>query len=130
MPGDNVDDIARYLNELCWAMGGAFAEQQAVRDELRAHIRDEVRELELGGVPSGVAVAQALRDLGDATELGRTMRRSRGTAAVRRPLTQPAGALLLERHRPRHLPPLGMALALAASGAASLAVALAYAWPG
>ena len=32
-------DVDGYLNEVCWAMGGSFAEQQALRDELRGLIQ-------------------------------------------------------------------------------------------
>lgn len=125
-----MSDIDRYLNTLCWAMGGTLAEQQAVRDELRAHIAEQARELQLSGATPGDAVAQALRDLGDAEQLGRSMRGSRGSAPLRRPLSQPAGALILGPRRAYHLPRAGVALAFAASGAAMLAVAILYLWPG
>ncbi len=52
--------IDRYLNEVCWAMGGRFAEQQCARDELRAHIADALRERELAGAAPHEAVRAVL----------------------------------------------------------------------
>ncbi len=123
-------DVNGYLNEVCWAMGGSFAEQQAVRDELRAHLRDAARDLVIGGMTAPDALAQALCELGGASELGRAMRSSRGTRPLRRPLTQPDGALLLHVDRHRNLPHPRLALALAALAATPAVVALVYAWPG
>lgn len=122
-------DVNGYLNEVCWAMGGPFAEQQVVRDELRAHLRDAARDLVIGGVAAPDALAQALRELGNASALGKAMRSSRGTQPLQRPLTQPAGAVLLHVDRHRNLPPASLAFALAALAVAPAAVALAYAWP-
>jgi len=122
--------LDRYLNELSWAMGGSFAEQQAARDELRAHLLDAAREHELAGLAPDQALVAALRDLGDPSDLGRDMRASRGTAPLRRPLVQPEGALILEPRRIRHLPPLPLLLALVALAATGLGLAAAYAWPG
>ena len=121
--------IDRYLNELCWAMGGTFAEQQTLRDELRAHISEAIREHELGGLSPDDALMATLRDFGPPSDLGRDMRGSRGKRPLVRPLAQPAGALLLERRSIRHLPPRALILAVAASGVAALAVAITYAWP-
>jgi hypothetical protein len=121
--------IDGYLNEVSWAMGGSLAEQQAARDELRAHIRDHVRELQLDGVEREAAVEQALADLGDPSALGHSLRASRGTHALRRPLAQPAGALILERRVEHHLPPPRVLLALAALVLMSLAASLVYVWP-
>lgn len=123
-------DVDGYLNEVCWAMGGSFAEQQALRDELRAHLRDAARDLVIGGVAAPEAIARSLRELGDPDVLGRTMRSSRGTRPLRRPLTQPAGAVLLHIDRRRNLPQARLAVALAALAATPAAVALVYAWPG
>ncbi len=125
-----MSEVDRYLNEVCWAMGGTLAEQQTVRDELRAHIRDAARDAELRGTPTNEALTTAIRDLGDATALGHTLRASRGTAPLRRPLVQPAGALVLERRRAYHLPPAPIALVLALAAVASAAMMLLYAWPG
>jgi hypothetical protein len=95
----SVDEqVTRYLNELCWAMGGTFSEQQAVRDELRAHIEEHASASQLAGMRRDDAVRAALRDLGAADALGRTMRSSRRTTALRRHYTQPEGTVLLE-HR-------------------------------
>jgi len=125
-----MSEIDRYLNEVCWAMGGTLAEQQTIRDELRSHIRDAAREAELGGTSSNDAIAAAMRDLGDATDLGLAMRGARGNAPLQRPLAQPAGARVLERRRAYHLPPSPLALALALATAASVTMMLLYAWPG
>ena len=122
--------IDRYLNELCWAMGGTLAEQQAVRDELRSHIADGVREHSMSGGEALDALRRVLADFGDPTELGREMRATRSAAAQSRPLVQPDGALILVAHHERHLPHPAVIAALAASGATAVAVALAYAWPG
>jgi len=124
-----MNAIDRYLNEVSWAMGGTFAEQQAARDELRAHIRDEMRELQLEGVDDETALARALADLGDPAILGRTMRSSRGTTALRRALVQPEGALVLERRAVRHLPQPGVLLALAALMTVALVASIIYVWP-
>jgi len=96
--------LDRYLNELSWAMGGPFAEQQAARDELRAHIRDAAREHELSGLSPDDALLAAFRDFGAPSEIGRALRSSRGTEALRRRLVLPEGALVLERRRIRNLP--------------------------
>lgn len=123
-------DVDGYLNEVCWAMGGSFAEQQTVRDELRAHLRDAARDLVIGGAAAPEAVARALRELGDPSVLGGTMRSSRGTQPLQRPLTQPAGAVLLHVDRHRNLPHASLVVALAALAATTAGVALVYAWPG
>jgi uncharacterized membrane protein len=126
-PGRAVD---RYLNEVCWAMGGRFAEQQAARDELQAHIRDAVADLQRQGVAAGDAVARALRDLGDPQDVGRSLRESRGRAPLRRAVAQPAGAVLLGRRDELHLPNALVLLALAAMLAIFAALLLAWLWPG
>jgi hypothetical protein len=123
------DAIDRYLNEVCWAMGGTLDEQQAARDELRAHLRDAIREHELSGVSRDAAERAALADLGDAPALGRALRPSRGTAPLRRPLVQPAGALVLERRSLRHLPSAGVAAALLLAPLTALLVAFLFIWP-
>ncbi len=125
-----MNDLERYLNQLCWAMGGSLAEQQAARDELRAHIEDDVRELELRGLGRADAMGEALHHLGDPEALGRRMRASRGTPALRRPLLQPEGAVLVSGRRQRHLPAVWLSLALAAAGGAAAFVGLTYLWPG
>jgi len=124
-----MNDVDGYLNEVCWAMGGALSEQQAVRDELRAHIRDEARELELAGALPADAIARALRDLGDPAQLGRSLRSSRGTTPLRRPLVQPEGALILERRVIRHMPPPSILFALAALALAATLAAAVFVWP-
>jgi hypothetical protein len=129
MTARDAVDVNGYLNQVCWAMGGSFAEQQAARDELRAHLRDAARDLAMDGRDAADALAQAVRDLGDAHDLGRTMRASRGTRPLRRPLTQPAGAVLLHLDRHRNLPHGRLVLALAALAATPAVVALVYAWP-
>ena len=121
--------IDGYLNEVSWAMGGSFTEQQAARDELRAHIHDHLRELQLEGIDREAAVEQALRDLGDPSALGASLRASRGTHALRRPIVQPEGALILERRAEHHLPSPRVLLALAALVLMSLAASLVYVWP-
>ena len=130
MSAHTADAVDRYLNELCWAMAGTFSEQQAVRDEVRAHIRDQAAEFELQGVGADEAIERTLRDLGDPTEVGRSMRGSRGTVATRRHVWQPEGALRIERRHDRRLPRAGLTLALGATVALPAIVALAYAWPG
>jgi hypothetical protein len=123
-------DVDAYLKEVSWAMGGSFSEQQTVRDELRAHLRDAARDLVTGGMTAPEALARALSELGDVSDMGRAMRPSRGSRPLRRPLMQPAGAILLHSDRPRNLPNRRLALALAAVAATPALVALAYAWPG
>ena len=123
-------DVDAFLNQVCWAMGGSFAEQQAVRDELRAHLREAARDLVIGGVPASDAVRQALEELGDAKDLGRAMRTSRGTRPLRRPIMQPAGAVLLHSERSRNLPGVRLGVALAALAVTPAVVALAFVWPG
>lgn len=125
--GPNVD---AYLNQVCWAMDGSFAEQQAVRDELRAHLREAARDLVMSGMLAADALVHALNELGNATDLGRAMRTSRGTRPLRRPLVQPAGAVLLHSEHTRNLPGARLAVALAALVATPAAVALTFVWPG
>ncbi len=120
----------RYLNEVCWAMGGSLSEQQAARDELRIHIDDAVREMQLAGVGAEVALGRALGDIGDASVVGRAMRTSRGSVALSSQLAQPVGALVLARRRDVHLPGRGLLLALGASAIASAGVGVAFLWPG
>lgn len=124
-----MNTIDAYLNEFSWAMGGALAEQQAARDELRAHILEEVRELQLGGMDQRAAIGQALRNLGEPARLGRSMRTSVGRAPLRRPLLQPVGALILERRSDHHLPSARLLLAGAALAVMALAVSIVYVWP-
>ena len=61
-------DVDGYLNEVCWAMGGSFAEQQALRDELRAYyerlltpeIEEQLSRSEgIGPVPRGITKQMA-----------------------------------------------------------------------
>jgi hypothetical protein len=124
-----AEAIDRYLNEVCWAMGGSLTQQQAARDELRPHIIDAVRERELAGAAPTDALRYALDRMGNPAALGRELRASRASGALNRPLIQPEGAIVLVAHRERHLPHPGMVAALALSTAAAVAVALAYAWP-
>ena len=130
MKDDSATMIDRYLNELCWAMGGTLAEQQAVRDELVSHIDAAAREQRMAGAIDLDATRRALADLDEPRELGRTMRGTRATAASTRPLVQPEGAIILGLHRERNLPHPALLAALAVSGATAAAVALAFAWPG
>ena len=127
---DAAGRIDRYLNEVCWALDGSLAEAQAVRDELRAHILDAAQEAELAGAPHADAVTAALAALGDPATLGRAMRSSRGTAPLRRPLTQPDGALAFGARHHGALPRRALLVALAAAGVMSALVSLLYAWPG
>ena len=110
-------------------MGGSFAEQQAARDELQAHIRDAVAELDLQGHPRAAATAEALGALGDAQAVGRALRPSRGTSPLQRPVVQPAGAVLIERRRDYNLPHAAVLLALSASAAMFIAIIAVYLWP-
>ena len=126
----DLPDVDGYLNQVCWAMGGSFSEQQAVREELRSHLRDAARDLVTAGMPAREALTAALDGLGDPTEVGTAMRGSRGTKPLRRPILQPAGALLLHLDRGRNLPSRRVTLALAALVAMPPLVALVYAWPG
>jgi len=121
--------IDRYLNEVCWAMGGRFAEQQCARDELRAHIADALRERELEGTAPEAGLRDVLAELGEPAALGVALRASRGAPSLRRPLAQPEGAVLLGRRVVRHLRSPWPALALATAGLTPPLVALAYAWP-
>jgi hypothetical protein len=124
-----MNGIDGYLNEFSWAMGGSLAEQQAARDELRAHIREQVRELQLGGIDEDAAIVEALRDLGDPARLGRSMRASVGRAPLRRPLVQPEGALILERRSEHHLPSARLVVAGAAMALMAIAASIVYVWP-
>jgi hypothetical protein len=119
----------RYLNEVCWAMGGSLSEQQAARDELRLHIEDAVREMQLAGIGAEDGVHRALGELGEASVVGKAMRGSRGSAALSAELAQPVGALVLERRREVHLPGRGLLFALGASAVASAGVGVAFLWP-
>ncbi len=100
-----------------------------MRYELRAHVHEGARELQLQGWPSAEAIARALRDLGDRQALGRWLRASRRTVAGRRPLVQPAGVPLVERRHPHALPEPRLTLALAASSIAAAIFVLIYLWP-
>jgi hypothetical protein len=123
-----MKDVDSWLAELAHAMGGTLAEQQAVRDEFRAHIREGAREHQIDGMNSEEAVRRALDDLGEPAALGRSLRDSRGMPAVRRPLSQPEGALILERRIQRRLS-LTVTAAFAALAGSSLLIAALYLWP-
>lgn len=125
-----MSPLDAYLNTLSWAMGGTLPEQQAVRDELRAHIESAARDLELQGMSADAAIRAALTDLGEPEALGRELRASRGTSALRRPLVQPAGAVLLDRPHTRALPDLRLSLALALWSITGAVAVVIYAWPG
>lgn len=122
--------VDRYLNEVCWAMGGSLAEQQAARDELRAHIAGQVRDFQRGGMSPDDALVRTLADLGDASAVGAAMRGSRGSGALRRPLVQPVGALVIGWRPTTHLPRPALLAALAAAAAFAAVVPLLYLWPG
>jgi hypothetical protein len=124
-----MTDVGAWLDEVSFAMGGSFTEQQAVRDELRAHIDAEVRELTLQGVPADDAVARALRDLGEPQQLGRALRASRGTHPLRRPLMQPAGAVAIGHRRMFRLPRASLLAAFAVAALAYGIVLAVYLWP-
>jgi hypothetical protein len=124
------DPLDRYLNEVCWAMGGSFSEQQAARDELRAHVRDAAREHEIAGLSPEQAIDAALRDLGDPATVGSALQSSRGSAALRRPLVQPEGALILDRRAQHHLPPPAVVAAIGCAMATVILVLLVFFWPG
>ncbi len=121
--------VDAYLNEMSWAMGGSLAEQQAARDELRAHIRESARDHELQGLSPDDALVAAMRELGAPEDVGVSMRASRGTTPLRKPLVQPAGALMLERHRVRNMPPVALLVALGALAVAVMVAAFAFVWP-
>ena len=121
--------VDAYLNRMSWAMGGSFAEQQAARDEIRAHIREQARDLQVEGATERDALARALIELGDPEQLGRELRRSRGTKPLRRPLMQPEGALILDRTSRRHLPQAQIALAAAALSGLALLIVMLFLWP-
>lgn len=121
--------IDAYLNKVSWAMGGTLAEQQAARDELRAHIAEAAREHEISGLSATEALRKALHELGVAEDVGRAMRSSRGTKATSGSLVQPAGALILEQRQVRNMPPVALLVAFGALGLAAAAAALAFAWP-
>jgi hypothetical protein len=73
---------------------------------------------------------RVLADLGEPSELGRELRGSKGTSALKRALVQPEGALVLSPRRKRHLPHPAIVAALGASAATAAIVAVAFAWPG
>lgn len=129
MTASSERTIDVYLNEMSWAMGGTLAEQQAARDELRAHISESARDHELHGLSPDDALLAAMRDLGTPEDVGRAMRSSRGTAPLRKPLVQPEGALILEPHRVRNTPPFALVVALGALALAAVVVAIAFVWP-
>lgn len=124
-----MNEIDGYLNEMCWAMGGSVSEQQAVRDELRDHIADAARDLEMQGVPQSDAARRAMSELGGPEPLGRALRASRRRQPVQRPLLLSDGTLVVQSRRPRHLPHPVVVLAIALSSAASSLVVLGYLWP-
>lgn len=121
--------IDAYLNEMSWAMGGSLAEQQAARDELRAHIAEAAHDHELQGLSPDDALVAALRELGAPEDVGISMRASRGTTPLRKPLVQPEGALILNSHRVRNLPPFALLLAFGALAVAAIVAAFAFVWP-
>jgi hypothetical protein len=125
-----VNDVRAYLDEVSFTMGGSFTEQQAVRDELSAHIAAQVNDLTMQGVPAAEAAARALHELGDPRELGRALRASRRTRPLRRPLMQPEGAVAIGHRRAWHLPRAPLLTALAVGAVAYAIVLLVYLWPG
>lgn len=125
-----MNAIDMWLDEASFALRGTLAQQQAMRDELRAHIADAAREHEMRGLSHDAAVALALADLGDAAEVGRSFRPLRRGGSLRRPLVQPEGALILDRRAVYRLPHRALAVALAGGGAMAAVVALRFIWPG
>lgn len=123
-----MNSIDRYLNTVCWAMGGTLAEQQNVRDELRAHVGECIRDLELQGVATYDALRTALRDLGDPEVVGRRLRASTSRGA-RRAFAGSSGTVAVGR-RDAHVPAGRLVAALAGSGMTGMIVTLAYLWPG
>ena len=45
------------------------AQQQAIRDEIEAHLRERIRDLMLGGMDENTALVQAISELGEAANL-------------------------------------------------------------
>ena len=86
----------------CWAMGGSLASSRPCATSCATS--KPTRDFELEGMATRTAIATALDDLGEPEALGRELRASRGTPALRRPLFQPAGAVLVERAHVHALP--------------------------
>ena len=124
-----MNEVDRYLNEVTFAMGGSFAEQQAARDELRADLDAAVRELTLQGLPPDAAIARAIVDMGEPAAVGRALRASRRTRPLRRPLLQPEGAVLIGHRRIVAARRWPLLVALGAAAAAYAVLVIVYLWP-
>lgn len=75
---------AEWLEELGGALRMPYERAEAIREELAEHLRERVRDLELGGMSEAAAASVAVRELGDAAAVARRFRNADKTPIRRR----------------------------------------------
>ena len=59
-----MDQLERYLDQVCRGIGGPKSLRQHIRRELREHLLDAAAEHRNAGLPEEEALARALADFG------------------------------------------------------------------
>ena len=59
-----MDDIERYLDQVCSGLGGSKELRRHLREELREHILEAVEKYRADGLEQKLAVQKALEDFG------------------------------------------------------------------
>jgi hypothetical protein len=65
-----MDQLERYLDQVCRSIGGPRSLRQHIRQELREHLLDAAAEHRRAGLPEEEALARALADFGGPEQLG------------------------------------------------------------
>jgi hypothetical protein len=64
-----MNELERYLDQVCRSIGGPRSLRQHVRQELREHLLDAVAQHKAAGLPEAEAVARALEEFGKPEEV-------------------------------------------------------------
>ncbi len=64
-----MDRLDRYLNQICWSIGGPKALREHVRQELRTHLLDAVEQHKTAGLTDEDAVTKAMEEFGRPEDL-------------------------------------------------------------
>lgn len=59
-----MDKLERYLDQVCWGVGGPRSLRQHIREELREHLQDAAGAYRAAGATEEEALARALADFG------------------------------------------------------------------
>ncbi len=88
-------EFERYLSMVAGNLSLSASQRQAIRRELRSHLEEGLEDARAQGIPREEAIARALRDFGDAGQLGRAMTRPYRVRMLRRGAVALASAACL-----------------------------------